>query len=244
MTYIRIDDRFPTHRKAIAAGPLGRDLYLCGLAYCSLHLTDGIIPSDALTSLQPAPPGRRGRGELAWPGVIRKTAQCLVSCGLWEPVEGIGYRVHDYHDWNKKASEITALKNAKAEAGRQGGRRSGEARRKHPASSAEPQSKQSGSLLRNPASTASIPPISPEAPASTNNLDPSIPYAQRTDRRIWTADGYPRAAFRTDCPDEAWRLRCVSPAFLEAHPEWRGKLPDGPRGTCPDHRAKAAYPWP
>lgn len=85
----------------------------------------------------------------------------------------------------------------------------------------------------------------PLSPVTANGQpDPAIPYAQRTDRQIWTADGYPRTAFRTDCPDEAWRLRCVSPAFLKANPEWRGKLPDGPRGTCPDHRAKAAYQWP
>lgn len=93
--------------------------------------------------------------------------------------------------------------------------------------------------------TPPSPPGKASGKASHNGrLDPAIPYAQRTDRQIWTADGYPRAAFRTDCPDQAWRLRCVSPAFIEAHPEWRGKLPDGPRGTCPEHRAKAAYPWP
>ena len=31
MTYIRLDDRFPSHRKALAAGPYGRDLYVGGL---------------------------------------------------------------------------------------------------------------------------------------------------------------------------------------------------------------------
>ena len=50
MTYIRIDDRFPTHRKALAAGPYGRDLYVGGLAYCSLHLTDGDRKSTRLNS--------------------------------------------------------------------------------------------------------------------------------------------------------------------------------------------------
>ena len=161
MTYIRIDDRFPTHRKALAAGPYGRDLYVGGLAYCSLHLTDGIIALSALDACSAAPVGYAGRGNSAWAKVLRREAECLVTIGLWERVDGIGYRVHDFHDWNKSASEIMKIKNAKAEAGRAGGRRSGEARRKHPASMDEAEIKQSGSLLPNPSTATSIPLIPP-----------------------------------------------------------------------------------
>lgn len=81
--------------------------------------------------------------------------------------------------------------------------------------------------------------------SSARQLDPRIPYAQRTDRTIWTADGYPRAAFRTDCPDDRWRLKCIDPAFVTTHPQWKGRLPEGKLGTCPHHRTKAPEAsWP
>ena len=236
MTWVRIDDRFPSHQKGIAAGPLGRDLFVCGLAYCNLHLTDGRIYDDAIRTLAP---GQRNP---------KRIAELLVEIGLWERIDG-GYRVHDYHDWNRTSEEVANLIEMKRTAGRNGGLRSGEARRKHRATSSasgstEAQSKHAAGVLPNPSPIRSNPPISPEAPASTN-LDPTIPYAQRTDRRIWTADGYPRAAFRTDCPDDRWRLKCVDPAFVQAHPDWDPHLPAPQLRTCPHHRAKAPEAsWP
>jgi hypothetical protein len=166
LSYIRIDDRFPSHRKALAAGPYGRDLYVCGLAYCSLHLTDGVIPRTVLGTIVGPPSNYVGRGVYAWSNIVRQTAELLVDVGLWEVVEGVGYRVHDYHAWNKSASEISELRRIRAEAGTLGGRRSGRARVKQPASSGEAKGKHVVFEATNPASSASITPLPPEAPAS------------------------------------------------------------------------------
>lgn len=95
MTWAKVDDRFPRHPKGAAAGPIGRDLYICGLCYCNEHLTDGFIPEAAVTTLAP--------GQKA----PMRTAQSLVSIGLWELCPG-GYRVHDYHDHNPTAAQIKA----------------------------------------------------------------------------------------------------------------------------------------
>jgi hypothetical protein len=43
MTWSKIDDQFYDHPKIVAAGPLGTALFVCGLSYCSRHLTDGFI---------------------------------------------------------------------------------------------------------------------------------------------------------------------------------------------------------
>lgn len=100
MTWAKLDDRFPRNPKAMAAGPLGRDLFCCGLCYCNEHLTDGFIPVEALSTLAP---GNRQ---------ITSTARRLVMLRLWEKVKG-GYRVHDYHDHNPTSSEIKAERKAK-----------------------------------------------------------------------------------------------------------------------------------
>lgn len=100
MTWAKIDDRFPRNPKAMAAGPVGRDLFVGGLCYCNEHLTDGFIPRAAVSTL--APGNRRPE----------ETAKLLVSLRLWEEIEG-GYRVHNFHTWNPTATEIRAARDQK-----------------------------------------------------------------------------------------------------------------------------------
>ncbi len=116
MSWVRIDDRAPEHRKLLEAGPLAAWLWVCGLCYCNRQKArDGFIPASALPVLYPMPkPGTH--------------AEKLVSAGLWEPVNG-GYLIHDYHDFQPDAETANAISEARREAGRRGGKRSGEARR-------------------------------------------------------------------------------------------------------------------
>ena len=178
MTWVRIDDRFPTHRKALAAGPLGRDLYVCALAYSNLHLTDGQIPRAALESISACPPGHAGRGVNAWSSIVKRTAERLVEVGLWEARDG-GYQIHDFHAWgNKTANEVNGLRHQKAEAGRRGGHRSGEARRKQSASSTfeapgQALSKQSGSGASNPSPLSTTTPYIPHEAAEADPKHPA-----------------------------------------------------------------------
>lgn len=216
MTYVRIDDRFPFHRKAIAVGPAGRDLFVCGLAYSNLHLTDGFIPTAAVFSIAP---GQRQPV---------KVAGTLVEAGLWEKRDD-GWAIHDYHKWNKSKAEVADIIELKQQAGRVGGRRSGEARRKQRASNSEADAKHSANNLRNPTPTPTppiIPPHGAEAPASNGP------------RR------YPPELFHADCPDPTWRGQCVDRAYVDAHAAELGGhypvLPDGSGGyrprSCEAHR--------
>lgn len=119
MAWLRIDDTVPEHRKMLQAGPAACWLWVCGIAYCQRQLTDGFIPEVALPML--------GVGSR-----VKKLADALVTAGLFECADG-GYRIHDYHDHNATRDEAMErrqeLRRKRAAAGRQGGLRSGEARR-------------------------------------------------------------------------------------------------------------------
>jgi len=88
MAWIRLDDNAPHHRKVLAAGDVGAWLWVCGLAYCQRHATDGLIPVEAVPFL-----GCRG-----W----KVGAAKLVAAGLWV-LDPAGYRVHDFLQWNDSA---------------------------------------------------------------------------------------------------------------------------------------------
>jgi hypothetical protein len=63
-------------------------VWVWGLSYCQLQLTDGFIPDSAL-------PNR----------VAAKTAHQLVAAALWTH-HADGFRVHDYLDWNDSRETI------------------------------------------------------------------------------------------------------------------------------------------
>lgn len=97
-----VDDKLPRHPKIFKAGSmLGKNgpaqalsMFLDGLSYAREHLTDGFIP-DRFVAVCPL--------------VERPldVARVLIDrrVQLWHRVRG-GYQIHDYHDWNRKASEI------------------------------------------------------------------------------------------------------------------------------------------
>ena len=161
MPWTKIDDQFYDHPKVVAAGPLGIALFVCGLSYCSRHLTDGFISTIQVRRLI----------DIDDPRVI---AEKLIAVGLWERRDG-GYQVHDYLDYNPSRARIEATRRARAEAGREGGLRSGEARRKQTEGEAKTGAKQASSKeeanvkqnakqKRTPSPSPSPDPI-PESPA-------------------------------------------------------------------------------
>ena len=92
MPWIRIDDHAPEHPKMLRAGASACWLWVCGLAYCSRHLTDGEIPAEALLTL-----GISKAGD---------AAGRLVHERLWDEIPG-GYRVHDYHDYQPSKAQVS-----------------------------------------------------------------------------------------------------------------------------------------
>lgn len=121
-TVLYIDDKLPMHPKMFKAGSiLGENgqalalaMFVTGLAYAREHLTDGFLPDKFVSSC----------GLFQTP---QSVARALSSRGvrLWHRTRG-GYLIHDYHDWNRKASEIKdkrekeRLKKARQRAGQNG----------------------------------------------------------------------------------------------------------------------------
>lgn len=111
MSWVKLDDQFFRHPKAVEAGRDGRDLYLAGLCYCASGLTDGVIPIRALRILA-------ADAEI---DVADAAASRLLEVGLWEQTVN-GYFVHDYHDYNPTRERVQATREARAEAGSRGGK--------------------------------------------------------------------------------------------------------------------------
>lgn len=111
MAWVRIEDTVTEHRKHLKAGPAACWLWVCGIAYSQRQLTDGFIPDEAVPLLGVA----KGAKALA---------EILVTVGLFDRAEG-GYRVHDYHDYNRTREEAertrVTLSADRTRAGRAGG---------------------------------------------------------------------------------------------------------------------------
>ena len=99
---MKLADTIATHPKILRAGALlgtkdgtaqALALYVAGLGYACHFLTNGFIPDSFV----------------ATSGINRSEfiAQTLAHRGvkLWHRVRG-GYRIHDFFDWNDKASEL------------------------------------------------------------------------------------------------------------------------------------------
>lgn len=125
-TYVKVHDGLPDHPKIIEAGGEAGWMYICGLAYASRQLTDGVIPKRLVRRLTD------GSNPEA-------SASALLRVGLWHegehdcprcPQAGPdAYVIHDYLDHQRSAAEVEDLRQKRSAAGRRGGKRSGESRR-------------------------------------------------------------------------------------------------------------------
>ncbi|MFE0088804.1 hypothetical protein [Streptomyces sp. NPDC059016] len=125
-TYVKVHDGLPDHPKIIEAGGEAGWLYICGLAYASRQLTDGVIPKRLIRRLTD------GSNPEA-------SASALVRVGLWHegehdcpncPAAGPdAYVIHDYLEHQRSAAEVADLRAKRSAAGQRGGKRSGESRR-------------------------------------------------------------------------------------------------------------------
>ncbi|BAU32492.1 hypothetical protein [Microcella alkaliphila] len=80
MTYFLVDDQFPFHPKALAAGNAALGLWVRAGAWSKQYVTGGHIPKGIATSLG-----------------TKAEAEALVKAGLWVKVSD-GYRFHDWQD--------------------------------------------------------------------------------------------------------------------------------------------------
>lgn len=111
MSWVKIDDSACEHPKLLEAGAKAAWLWLCCLSYCNRQKRkDGVIPKAKIG--------------LLYPGLGLKEARLLVSAGLLHETER-GFSAHGYHEYQPSA-EVSAVRSV---AGKQGGIKSGEARR-------------------------------------------------------------------------------------------------------------------
>ncbi len=87
MTWFRVDDDLPFHRKVVAAGNAAMGLWVRAGAWCAQHLTDGFVPDDMVAILGTA--SQRSK---------------LIKAGLWVEVPG-GCQ---FHQWLGSGRQPTA----------------------------------------------------------------------------------------------------------------------------------------
>lgn len=130
--WVKVDDRFPDHRKVFAAGDAlgphstGRVLavWLEAMCWTNFNGTDGELSIGVVRTFKHDRQPLKVAQAMALP--VRRPDGSM-GPGLFIAQEG-GFRVHDYHELNDR-EKFEAKSAARAEAGRNGGRRSGESRR-------------------------------------------------------------------------------------------------------------------
>lgn len=121
--WTQIDDQFYVNQKNALMDRDEQDLYLAGLVYCNMRLTEGRIPGAMILML-----GAWAKIPEANEAKCQAIASRLVAHCFWQIVDG-GYGVHDFLDWNKTNEELEALRMARSQAGKVGGVHSGASRR-------------------------------------------------------------------------------------------------------------------
>src|SRR3954470_5190002 len=108
MTWLRIDDEFPEHKKVMALKGAGAKwLHLVALCQSARNLTDGHVDPQRLKVVCAI-------------ADVPRAANCvkqLVDAGLWVE-EGDGYIIKDYLDYNPDAETVKAKREQRKEAGK------------------------------------------------------------------------------------------------------------------------------
>jgi hypothetical protein len=115
MSWVRLDDHIDEHPKIAQLDDHAFALFVTGLAYCNRNYTNGFIPRNVGVKLRYC----AGRPMAA--------VKQLLGAGLWESVSG-GWRIHDYHDYQRSKEELEFARLQKQAAGQAGGQASARAR--------------------------------------------------------------------------------------------------------------------
>jgi hypothetical protein len=100
MPWARFDDRFPSNRKVRLLSDAAFRLYVSAICWSAENLTDGVVQKTELRLVSDVKAASR-------------RAQELVEAGLFEALEGGGWKIHDYHEYNPTAEQVKADRAAK-----------------------------------------------------------------------------------------------------------------------------------
>ena len=96
MAWIRLSDDYINDEKIFGLSDGAFRLWHEGMAYCRRHQTDGSIPFVIMRGLRSFSKGREKE--------LSSSPREGVSA-LWELVPAMGYRIHNYLDWNLSKEE-------------------------------------------------------------------------------------------------------------------------------------------
>jgi hypothetical protein len=113
MSLSRFDDGALWHPKAVEAGEDAANLWMRSIIYANRYSTDGLIRTAAIAGFTSKPPK-----------VVAALIASLVTVRLWDVEPGVGWRIHDFLDWNDsrtqkddRAAAISATRSAAGKAG-------------------------------------------------------------------------------------------------------------------------------
>lgn len=101
MPWVKLDDRFPSHRKIALLSDRAFRLHISAICWCAENLTDGRISDRELALVA------KIRG-------VKATAQQLADAGVWDRTED-GWEIHDYLDYNPSREQVLAERKKNAE---------------------------------------------------------------------------------------------------------------------------------
>lgn len=230
MTWFKVDDRSAFNAKVLKAGNEAFGAWTRAGAWTSSEGKDGFIPDETADLIAKK----------------RVWEQCA-KAGLLERVEG-GWHIAKYLEYNPSAAQVATKREARAQAGARGGRKSGEVRG---GSKPEANDEAIASVL---ASHANEPPSRPGptrpiSPPSGESAPAAAPKSQRGSRLPagWTPSAETVAALRQE--GVADPLACL-PAFRDYWPaqpgqkgvklDWEGTYRNWVRR---DHKPVARPSW-
>ncbi|WP_329215126.1 hypothetical protein OG352_06085 [Streptomyces sp. NBC_01485] len=101
MTWVKLDDRFPSHRKIALLSDRAFRLHISAICWCAENLTDGRITDRELPLV-------------AHVRNIKATAKQLEDAGVWDRTAD-GWAIHDYLDYNPSRGQVQAERKKNAE---------------------------------------------------------------------------------------------------------------------------------
>lgn len=117
MSWVKMDDQWPFHRKLRLVEPLDRLMWSMSIAYCSAQNTDGRLDGPMLEMVA------------FCAGVTKpyEAAERLVTAGLYDLDAG-GWKVHDYLGFQPSSVQRQHISEQRSQAGKRGGQNSGKTR--------------------------------------------------------------------------------------------------------------------
>lgn len=110
MGFVFISTSYLRHPKLAGIGHAAKLLHLASILWTAEHLTDGYLPPNALDQLVFDLRLARNKRSIL--------CRSLIDHGLWDELP-VGWRVHDFEQWNRSSTREVVEANRAAAAERQ-----------------------------------------------------------------------------------------------------------------------------